>query len=79
MNPEIDRNRYHRYNIDLDDEQRRYLCSSTPDNIRNNSISDSNDDGSDNKSPHKEVDHGLTPYASVLVFDSKTVSDSLVA
>jgi hypothetical protein len=79
VNPEIDRNRYHRYNNDLDDEQWRYLCSSTPDNIRNNSISDSNDDGSDNKSSNKEVDYGFTPYASVLIFDSKTVSDSLVA
>jgi hypothetical protein len=79
VNPEIDRNRYHRYNDDQDDEQWRYLCFFTPYNIKNNSIGDSNDDGSDNKSPHKEVDHGFTPYASALIVDSKTVSDSLVA
>jgi hypothetical protein len=79
VNPEIDRNGYHRNNNDQDDEQWRYLCFSTPDNIKNNSICDSNDDGSDNKSSHKEVDHGFTPYTSVLIFASKPVSDSLVA
>jgi hypothetical protein len=79
VNPEIDRNGYHRYNNDQDDEQWRYLCFSAPDNIKNNSICDSNDDGSDNKRSHKEVDHGFTPCASVLIFDSKPVSDSLVA
>ncbi|MGZ8886161.1 MAG: hypothetical protein ACXW1O_06295 [Halobacteriota archaeon] len=79
MNPEIDRNGYHRYNNDQDDEQWRYLCFSIPDNIKNNSICDSNDESSDNKSSHKEVDHGFTPYASALIFNSKTVSDSLVA
>ncbi|MGZ5563229.1 MAG: hypothetical protein ACXWEM_05270 [Halobacteriota archaeon] len=78
MNPEIDRNGYHRYNNDQDDEQWRYLCFSIPDNIKNNSICDSNDESSD-KSSHKEVDHGFTPYASALIFNSKTVSDSLVA
>jgi hypothetical protein len=55
------------------------LCFSAPDNIKNNGICDSNDDGSDNKSSHKEVDHGITTYASALIFNSKTVSDSLVA
>ncbi len=74
VNPEIDRNGYHRYNNDQDDEQRRYLCSSAPDNIKNNRICDGNDDGSDNKSSHKDVDHGFTPYASVFIFDSKLVS-----
>jgi hypothetical protein len=79
VNPEIDRNGYHRNNNDQDDEQRRYLCPSTLDNIKNNGVCDSNDDGSDNKGSYKEVDHGFAPYASVLIFDSKTVSDSLVA
>jgi len=79
VNPEIDRHRYHRDYDNQDDEQWRYFCFSTPDTIKNNSIGDCDDDGSDNKSPHKEVDYGFTPYASVLIFDSKTVSDSLVA
>jgi hypothetical protein len=79
VNPEVDRNWYHRYDNDQDDEQWRYLCHSTLDNIKNNGVSDSNDDGSDNKSSHKEVDHCFAPYTSVLIFDSKTVSDSLVA
>ena len=35
----------------------------TPDNIKNNSICDSNDDGSDDKRSHKEVDHRFTAYA----------------
>ena len=65
MNPEIDRNRYHRYNDDQDDEQRRYFCFLTPDTIKNNGIGDSNDDGSDNKRSHKEVEHDVTRYASV--------------
>ena len=79
VNPEIDRHRYHRDYDNQYDEQWRYFCFSTPDTIKNNSIGDCDDDGSDNKSPHKEVDYGFTPYASVLIFDSKTVSDSLVA
>jgi hypothetical protein len=79
VNPQVDRHRNHRDNNNQDDEQWRYLCFSTPDNVKNNSICDSDDDGSDNKRSHKEVDHGFTPYASVLISDSKTVSDSLVA
>ena len=55
VNPEIDRNGYHRYNNDQDDEQRRYLCSSAPDNIKNNRICDGNDDGSDNKTSTKTL------------------------
>jgi hypothetical protein len=74
VNPEIDRNGYHRHYDNQDDEQWRYFCFSTPDNIKLNSICDSNDDGSDNKRTHKEVDHSFTPCASVLIFDSKTVS-----
>jgi hypothetical protein len=72
--PEIDRNGYYHYNNDQDDEQRRYLCSSASDDIKNNSICDGNDDRSDNKSSRKDVEHGFTPYASVLIFDSKLVS-----
>jgi hypothetical protein len=65
VNPEIDRHSYHRDYDNQDDEQWRYLCFSTPDNIKKNSIYDSNDDGSDNKSSHKEVDHGFIPSVSV--------------
>jgi hypothetical protein len=75
VNPEIDRNGYHRYNNDQDNEQWRYLCFSTPDNIKNNSICDSNDDGSDDKRSHKEVDHGFTPCISALMADSTTVGN----
>jgi hypothetical protein len=50
------------------------LRFSAPDHVKHNRVCDSNDDGSDNKSSHKEVDHGFTPYALVLIFDSKTVS-----
>jgi hypothetical protein len=64
VNPEINRNGYHSYDNDQNDEQWRYLCPSTLDNIKNNGICDSNDDGNDNKSSNKEVDHGFTPYAS---------------
>ena len=67
VNPEIDRHRYHRDDDNQDDEQWRYFCFSTPDAIKNNSICDSNDDGSDNKSSHKKVDHGFTPHASVFI------------
>jgi hypothetical protein len=79
VNPEVDRNGYHRNNNGQDDEQWRYLCFSAPDNIKNNGICDSNDDGSDNKSSHKEVENGFTTYASALIFNSKTISASLVA
>ena len=73
--------------ITKNDKQWRYLCFPTPNNVKNNSVCDSDDDSSDNKRSHKEVDHGFTPYASVLIFDSasvlifdsKTVRDSLVA
>jgi hypothetical protein len=79
VNPEIDRNGYHRYDNDQEDEQWRYSRFSTPDNIKNNGTCDSYDDGSDNKRSQKEVDHGFTPHASALIFGSKTISDSLVA
>ena len=79
MNPEIDRHRHHRDYDNQDDEQWRYLCFSTPDHIKNNSICDSNDNGTNNKSSHKEVDHGVASHALVSIFDSKTISDSLVA
>jgi hypothetical protein len=41
VNPEIDRNGYHRYDNYQDDKEWRYLCFSMPDNIKNNSICDS--------------------------------------
>ena len=78
MNPEIDRHRHHCNNDNQNDEQRSYLCSSAIDHVKHNHVCDSNNDGSDNKSPHKEVDHGFIP-SSVLIVDLKTVSDSLVA
>jgi hypothetical protein len=74
VNPEIDRNGYHGYNNGQDDEQWRYFCFSTPDNIKNNSICDSNDDVSDNKSLYKEVHRCSTPYTSVVVFDLKLLA-----
>jgi len=74
VNLEIDRNGYYRYNNDQYDEQWRYLSSSTPDNIKHNSIYDSDDDSNDNKGSHKEVDHDFTRYALVLTFDSKTAA-----
>jgi hypothetical protein len=79
VNPEIDRHGYHRDYDNQYDEQWRYFCFSTPETIKNNSIDDCDDDGSDDKSSHKGVDHCFTPYDSVFVFDSKTVSDSLLA
>lgn len=60
VNPEIDGYRYHRHYDNQDDEQWRNFCFSTRDTIKNNSICDSNDDGSDDKSPHKEVDGRFT-------------------
>ena len=79
VNPEIDRHRYHRDYDNQDDKQWRYLCFPTPNNVKNNSVCDSDDDSSDNKRSHKEAYHGFTAHASLLLFDSKTVSDCLVA
>jgi len=42
-------------------------------------VCNNHDDGSDNKSSHEEVNRGFTPYASVLIFDSKAITDSSVA
>jgi len=65
VNQEIDRHRYHRHYDNQDDERWRYFCFSTPDNIKLNSIGDRDDDGSDDKSSHKKVDHGFIPSVSV--------------
>ncbi len=43
VNAEIDRQTYYRYNNDQDDEQRRYVCFTSPDNTKNNSICDCNE------------------------------------
>jgi hypothetical protein len=78
VNPEVDRHRYHCHYDKQDHEQWRYFCFSTPDPIKNNSIGHCDDDGSDDKSSPKKVDHGLL-LTLQCSFDSKTVSDSLVA
>jgi hypothetical protein len=65
VNPEIDRHRYHRDYDNQDDEQWRYLCFSTPNNVKNNSIRDCDDDGSNDKTSHKEVHYGFLPSVSV--------------
>ena len=55
VNPEIDRYGYHRDYDNQDDKQWRYLCSPLPKNIKNDSVCDSDDDSSEEKSPQKEI------------------------
>ena len=74
VNPEIDRYGYHRDYDNQDDKQWRYLCSPLPKNIKNDSVCDSDDDGSEEKSPQKEIVwknkftyHDFTPRASAAI------------